>query len=328
MQPPAPKITIGMTSFYAQDTIARAIASAVAQDYPNKEILIVDDGSQDGSVEVIRKNIDSIPYARLIVHEKNTGFAGALNTIVKNAAGDFIAIFDDDDVSAPDRLQKQYARIIDYERENGTDMVLCHVARVQTYENGFERYEKTVGTKQGVSPNGAVMAERILIGKTGVYGDDIVGSCANCARMGRTEIFRRFEGFDSSMRRAEDTDFSIRFALAGGHFVGIEEPLVRQTMTGGAEKSVDNEQIAETVVLKKYEGWLREIGWFEFVRDWMGIRYAYFRNQWGRMLWLMLCLFVKSPVKFIKKIYWSLPAGKTRTAYKDWHSGKLAAAKE
>ncbi|PZO82076.1 MAG: glycosyl transferase, partial [Micavibrio aeruginosavorus] len=276
-----PKITIGMTSFYARETIARAIESALGQDYPNKEILIVDDCSEDDSVEVIRRAINGVSYARLIVHEKNTGFAGALNTIIANADGDFLVIFDDDDVSHPERLSRQLDRILRYEADYKTDLVLCHAARVQTYENGYERYEKTVGTDIGKAPNGSIMAERILTGNLGSYGSNIVGSCANCARMGRTEIFRKFGGFDSTMRRAEDTDFSIRFALAGGHFIGIADPLVHQTMTGGAEKSVDAEEIAETKVFKKHEAFLRNIGWHDFVRDWMAIRYAYFRNQWG-----------------------------------------------
>lgn len=323
-----PKITIGMTSFYARDTIATAIKSAMAQDYPNKEIVIVDDGSQDDSVAVIREAIAQCTYARLIVHEVNTGFAGALNTIIANATGEFLAIFDDDDVSEPDRLSLQYARIVAYEKEFGAELVLCHAARLQTYENGLVRYEKTVGTEKGIAPNGEEMADRILIGTLGAHKANIVGSCANCARMGRTTTFRRFEGFDATMRRAEDTDFSIRFALGGGHFVGIDTPLVHQTMTGGAEKSVDKEEIAETIVLEKHAAYLRRIGWFDFVRDWMGIRYAYFRNQWLRMLTLMIMLFLKSPLRFLKKIYWSLPAANTRGAYKDWHSGKLAAGKE
>lgn len=320
-----PKITIGMTSFFARDTIARAIKSAIEQDYPNKEILIVDDCSGDDSADIIRKAIQDIGYARLIVHEKNTGFAGALNTIIANAQGEFLVIFDDDDVSHPQRLSRQLDRIRAYEEMAKTDLVLCHAARIQTYENGFERYEQTVGVNNGVAPHGQDVASRILTGDLGGHGTNIVGSCANCARMGRTETFRKFGGFDATMRRAEDTDFSIRFALAGGHFVGIADPLVHQTMTGGAEKSVDAEEIAETTVLNKHQGFLREIGWYEFVRDWMGIRYAYFRNQWARMIWLMLALFAKSPIKFIKKIIWSLPAQKTRTAYKDWHAGKLAA---
>lgn len=320
-----PKITIGMTSFFARDTIGRAIESAKAQDYPNKEILIVDDCSGDDSVEVIREAIKDIGYARLIVHPVNTGFAGALNTIIENAQGDFIAIFDDDDISDPTRLSRQYDRIITYETAHPGAMVLCHAARIQTYENGMKRYEKTIGTEDGIAPHGTDVARRILLGTLGGHGQNIVGSCANCARMGRTETFSKFGGFDSTMRRAEDTDFSIRFALAGGHFVGIKDPLIHQTMTGGAEKSVDAEEIAETKVLQKHADYLKQIEWYDFARDWQDIRYAYFRRQKIKMIRLMAVLFLKSPLRFVQKIWWSIPAGKTRKAYIDWHSGKLAA---
>ncbi|CAG0907187.1 unnamed protein product [Cyprideis torosa] len=132
---PYPLITIGMTSFNAEDTIAQAIKSALSQDYPNNEILIVDDCSSDNSHQVIQEAIKGHDNARFIPHDTNTGFAGALNTIIKNAKGEFLAIFDDDDISLPERLSKQYERIIRYEEKFSTDLVLCHVARIQTFEN-------------------------------------------------------------------------------------------------------------------------------------------------------------------------------------------------
>lgn len=70
------KVTIGMTCYNSADTIGRAIQSALAQNYSNKEILIVDDGSSDESVGVITQMISRNPEARLIIHKENTGFAG------------------------------------------------------------------------------------------------------------------------------------------------------------------------------------------------------------------------------------------------------------
>ena len=64
----------------------------------NKEILIIDDASTDKSVSVIQNTIHDIPYARLIVHEENRGTGAARNSIIDNAAGEFIAFFDDDDL--------------------------------------------------------------------------------------------------------------------------------------------------------------------------------------------------------------------------------------
>jgi len=89
----APLITIGLTCFNAADTIGRAIAAALKQDWPNLEIVIVDDCSKDNSTDVIDAYARQDQRVRLIRHEQNTGFAGALNTLIANAQGEFIAIF-------------------------------------------------------------------------------------------------------------------------------------------------------------------------------------------------------------------------------------------
>lgn len=322
-----PLITIGITSFNAEDTIERAIKSALVQTYPKLEILIIDDCSSDNSSKIIKEAIKNQSHVRFIPHTKNTGFAGALNTIIENATGDFLAIFDDDDISVPERIFTQYNRIALYEENFETDLVLCHAARMQIFDNGLERYEKTVGTKKGQAPHGNDMANRILYGDLGTHGSNIVGSCANCARMGRTKTFRELNGFDATMRRGEDTDFSIRFALMGGHFVGIEEPLVYQTMTTGAEKTLDKEYNVEKTFTQKYEDYLTQIGWYKFAIEWLDIRYANLLGQKVKFLFLLSFMFLRHPIKTIKKLKWSLPAHDTRKSFKEWHLGKYAEEK-
>ena len=97
-------VTIGITCFNAEETIKRAIRSALGQDWQNIEILVVDDCSTDSSVEIITKAITNDSRARLIKHVKNCGPAGARNTILDQACGEFIAFFDDDDESMPGRI--------------------------------------------------------------------------------------------------------------------------------------------------------------------------------------------------------------------------------
>lgn len=318
-----PLITIGMTCFNAEDTIAQAIESALMQDYANKEIVIVDDGSSDGSRTLLEKFAAEHTIINYIPHEQNKGFAGALNTIIKNAKGEFIAIFDDDDISQLQRLSKQYERIIQYEKEIGAMEVLCHAARMQTFENGTQRYEKTVGTNIGIAPHGKDMVRRILYGNLGDHGKNIVGSCANCARMGRVRVFRGLNGFDENMRRGEDTDFSIRFALNGGHFVGIEEPLIHQAMTTGAEKTLDKEYNVEKFFTEKHKEFLQKEGWYKFAIEWLDVRYANLHNRKIKFLFLLGLMFFKYPIKTVKKLIWSMPAKDTRSSFKKWHLGKL-----
>jgi glycosyltransferase involved in cell wall biosynthesis len=87
----APLITIGITCFNAADTILRSVKSALAQDWPNFEVVIADDGSVDGSIDVILAAIANESRATLIGHKSNAGPAASRNTIVSAAKGEFIA---------------------------------------------------------------------------------------------------------------------------------------------------------------------------------------------------------------------------------------------
>src|SRR5262245_61840679 len=121
-----PLVTIGITCFNAAETIRCAIDSALKQDWPNKEIIVVDDASTDGSETELREIARCHPELRLIRHDVNAGYAEALNSLIKASRGAFIAIFDDDDESRPDRIANQWKRIMDYERSHGAGLVLCY----------------------------------------------------------------------------------------------------------------------------------------------------------------------------------------------------------
>lgn len=95
-----PLITVGLTCFQAADTICQAIQSAVAQDWPNLEIIIVDDCSTDGSAKIVEQAIAGIANARLIRHAVNGGPAAARNSLLAAAKGEFLIFFDDDDKAA------------------------------------------------------------------------------------------------------------------------------------------------------------------------------------------------------------------------------------
>jgi glycosyltransferase involved in cell wall biosynthesis len=70
-------------------SVGRAVASLAAQTVPLHEILVIDDGSTDDSVEVITRAIQTIPGARLIRHARNLGVVAALNRGIQEASGDY-----------------------------------------------------------------------------------------------------------------------------------------------------------------------------------------------------------------------------------------------
>lgn len=100
-----PSITVLMPAYNAEEYIAEAIDSVLAQTYTDYELLIINDGSTDSTEQIIKAYAD--PRIRLHT-QANAGVIGALNTGLQLAQADLIARFDADDVCYTQRLQVQY----------------------------------------------------------------------------------------------------------------------------------------------------------------------------------------------------------------------------
>ena len=99
------KLTVLMPVYNAEKYLKPALESILNQTYKDFEFLIIDDGSTDKSLEIIKSYNDS--RIRLIGHEQNQKLIATLNEGIKLAQGEYIARMDADDISAPERLQKQ-----------------------------------------------------------------------------------------------------------------------------------------------------------------------------------------------------------------------------
>lgn len=99
-----PKVTVLMPAYNAGKYISDAIRSVLDQSFTDFELLIVDDGSSDDSVSVIRSFND--PRIHLLI-QRNSGISVALNTGLAESKGVYIARFDADDICLPQRLDRQ-----------------------------------------------------------------------------------------------------------------------------------------------------------------------------------------------------------------------------
>lgn len=97
-----PKISVVVPLYNKEKSIARTIESILNQTLRDFELVIVDDGSTDNSVEVVRSFIDE---RIVLVQQKNAGPGAARNTGVKNAKADWIVFLDADDENLPDSLE-------------------------------------------------------------------------------------------------------------------------------------------------------------------------------------------------------------------------------
>ena len=118
MAQPLVSVMIGM--FNAAPYIREAIESVLAQSYRPLELIVVDDGSTDGSGDVTQSFGDSLLYER----QENAGNGAARNRAVGLASGELFAFLDADDRFVPDKLERQWAAL---EEDTAVDMVFGHV---------------------------------------------------------------------------------------------------------------------------------------------------------------------------------------------------------
>lgn len=311
-------VTIGITAFNAADSIGRAVASALGQDWRSIEIVVVDDASTDGTLDALTALAAAHPLMRVFRQDTNQGVAAARSRIVTEARGDFIAFFDDDDESVPDRVRRQVERITDYEAGFAQgDMVICHAARQQRMLDGGMRIETTMGTRLGqVAPHGRAVARRILAGDR---LDDGYGSTATCSQMARTGTYRALNGFDPSFRRSEDTEFCVRLALAGGHFVGIDAPLVTQTLTRRSDKSLESELAYKLMLLDKHREVFDSAGHYQFCRDWLLAKHDFLAGHRGRFAARMARSALTHPLLTWQRLSLALPNLEGNRAFARFH---------
>ena len=269
---PSGLITIGITTFNAADTLDRALESALRQTWKRIEILVVDDCSTDSSLSLLTRRAETINGIRVFSNLANAGVAASRNRIIAEAKGEFIAFFDDDDVSDPTRLEKQLQRILQYEaRFAHGEPVICHTARTLVHEDGLSYCAPTMGEREGRrAPSGLDVARRILLGTP---LEDGYGAMPTCSQMARTTTYRVLGGFDVELRRSEDTEFNIRLALHDGHFLGLSEPLVTQFMTKSSEKSLKEELRNLRLVMQKHRAVMEAEGLYEFCIRWLDAKH-------------------------------------------------------
>lgn len=119
------KVTIGIPFYNCEDFLVGAIKSILAQTYTNWELILIDDGSTDKSLQIASSFKDD--RIRVISDGENKKLPFRLNQIIAEAKGDFIARMDADDMVDPCRLEKQIEILLKY---TDIDLVSTGVASI------------------------------------------------------------------------------------------------------------------------------------------------------------------------------------------------------
>ncbi|MBS1724538.1 MAG: glycosyltransferase [Armatimonadetes bacterium] len=117
-----PRVSVLLTCYNHLCFLPACLESVRAQTFTDYEVIVLDDGSTDGSRDWLKDIQAEQPgNVRLVFNEKNLGTYGTLNVGLEEASGEFIAILNDDDLWAPEKLEKQVALM-----DGNPKVGLCH----------------------------------------------------------------------------------------------------------------------------------------------------------------------------------------------------------
>lgn len=101
-----PLVSVIIPAYNAEAFICQTLDSVISQTYRNIEVLVVDDGSQDRTAEIV-KSIAQRDHRVILLQQSNAGVAAARNLAIQKSSGEYIAPIDADDIWYPQKLEKQ-----------------------------------------------------------------------------------------------------------------------------------------------------------------------------------------------------------------------------
>lgn len=184
-----PLVSVIMPVYNGERYLAEAIDSILEQTFTDFELLIVDDCSQDGSAEIIRKHEKLDARIRCLQLTENVGSAAARNAGIDQARGDIIATLDCDDVCLPQRLEKQVAFMRDHP----------DIGLLGTWANSVDSDLNHIYDAH-VPPRHAQIVLNYFIGWSFMHSTTMI----------RAEFLHAVGGYDPKFRHLDDKDLYAR----------------------------------------------------------------------------------------------------------------------
>lgn len=216
----SPSVSVIIAVHNNRPYLADAVDSILNQSLHDIELIIINDGSTDGSTALLKSYADNDRRIKLIEQE-NKGLTKSLNRAVKLANAEFIARMDDDDISLPHRLQRQ----LTYMQEH-PECVCCGCFAEYIDAKNRRLFCRTYPKRH----------EDIIQCQLSGWGGFILHPSA----MFRKSAFEQVHGYDESLQYAQDMDLWFRLAMVG-KLANLAEYLIRYRRHA---KAISSQRIA------------------------------------------------------------------------------------
>ena len=234
-----PLVSVVMPVYNVEAYIEQAVWSVIDQTYSNFELIIVDDQSPDNSIELIGQKFYDVRIK--IVQQKNRGLAGARNTGIRNAQGDYIALLDSDDFWQADKLEKQ-VRLMQANPHCGVSFS----ASLFVDETGesLQRIQSPQ-KKANYRANDIFCRNPIGNGSAPIIRKSIFDQIAFTTHSKTKDGVPYLQYFDETLRQSEDVECWTRIALqTGTQFEYIDQPLTNYRLNNNGLSADVNAQFA------------------------------------------------------------------------------------
>jgi hypothetical protein len=215
----SPRVSVLMTVFNGGAFLAKSVESVIAQSFSDWELIVVENGSTDGSRSILASYTDA--RIRVLPLESNIGRTPALRLAFESARGQYIAVLDADDVAHPDRFLKQVAAL-----DANPDVVL-----LGTWVDYIDEHDELIG--ESTPPSDA----RALLLRF-AYESPITHSSA----LYRADVARASGGYPAELAYSQDYGLWLKLLQSGRPAI-LEERLCRfrilsQSLTRSASNRI------------------------------------------------------------------------------------------
>jgi glycosyltransferase involved in cell wall biosynthesis len=242
----APRISVVVPAYNRAGSIRMAVESILRQTFTDFELLVVDDGSTDGTMDQLADISD--PRLLRLANPKNLGASAARNTGIRAARGAWIAFHDSDDEWLPQKLEKQLARL----DEAGEMTVGCYCGMVIVGGRGLREGDLDHSPSERTHVYYLPWSTSTLV--EGDIRPSLLRTSLVSTQMlvARRSALLKIGGFDEALPALVDWDCVIRLAELG-HFAFVDEPLVLQFFSDNSlTRSRQKRAEARTRIIEKH----------------------------------------------------------------------------
>lgn len=244
------KVSVVIPVYGVEQFIAATVQSVLNQTHQNFELLIIDDASPDRSIEICQKFTDS----RIkIISQKNRGLAGARNTGIRHAQGEYLAFLDGDDIWLPEKLEKHIHHL-----ENSPAVGISFSRSEFIDETGKSLDTYLMPKLKGITVSDLFKGSPIGNGSAAVIRREVLEAIKFQDNLyGTVEDFY----FDEHFRRAEDIECWLRIAIqTDWQIEGLSEALtLYRVNSGGLSANLFKQFEACEQVIEKTRSYAPEV---------------------------------------------------------------------